>query len=120
MFELQSEFFVDADFTFRIAPGRKMFSTSEFIQSLKQWALAFNQKLTQTGLNPLYFGRNAQQQPVVAPIALFGANGLPLGGAGNQLLQYLNFNTTNDGSIEIVGSQNFWNDFCVSLHHMMD
>jgi hypothetical protein len=84
-----------------------MFSTPEFIQAIKQWALRFSQNLTRMGLNPLYFGYTEQVQPAVAPLDdLFHPY---------QVIQYLEINSTNDGSIEIVGSKDFWNSFCIQL-----
>ena len=89
-----------------------MFSTSEFIQSIKSWAVDFNQHLTVMGLTSAFFGLTEQQQTSVAGVALV-VDGVP---TGAPTVQYLQIQSTNDGSIQIAASQNFWNCFTIEFN----
>ena len=119
----QGVHFTDSDFQFTVSHNRKMFSTSEFIQSLKGWALRFNQKMTLTGIAHAHYGLTAAQilganglPVVVAPVPLVLANGQPVPGAADLVVQYLQFNSTNDGSIEVAGTQHFWDLFTIEFN----
>jgi hypothetical protein len=119
----QGVYFTDSDFQFTVSHNRKMFSTSEFIQSLKGWALRFNQKMTQTGIAHAHYGLTAAQiidaqgnAVVVAGVPLVQANGQPVPGSADLVVPYLQFNSTNDGSIEVAGTQHFWDLFTIEFN----
>jgi hypothetical protein len=117
----QGVHFTDSDFQFTVSPNRKMFSTSEFIQSLKAWSSRFNQAMTQTGIAHAHYGLTAAQilganglPVVVAPVQLVDGNDAPIQGAVVE--KYLQFNSTNDGSIEVAGTQHFWDLFTLEFN----
>jgi hypothetical protein len=103
LYFIQSEHLTDANFQFQISPNRKMYGTTEFVKALQDMATLLNRNLTKTGLVAAWTSGG------VETVAAQDVN------AERDVIQYLNFYTTNDGSLELKGTRNFWNAFYIEF-----
>ena len=91
---------------FIIRPNKKFFDVSSFVKDLSNTVRGFNQYWTYNGFNPTLGGYSGVGQVLpalnAAQIAAQGGN-----------YQLLGIRLTADGTLQLVGSSDFWNNFII-------
>ena len=108
--------------TYYLHPKNPMFSPSQMVQSLQDWAHTFNIEQTFLGIQHANYGGDPQDNlpPVaVADIVLYKAGTIvqhTVNGVAYPIPhEFLKFSLTCDGSILLTGSRQFWNSFVIRM-----